>query len=726
MYNSISKHQNQMASLNFTPMSIQSKKEAGKILKSVFGYDHFRDQQEEIITQISQKKDVIVLMPTGGGKSICFQIPALLFEDLTLVISPLISLMKDQVEALKANGIKAEFLNSSLSEKEKSEILFRAKSNDLKLLYLSPETLLPAMNTWLNDLKISLVAIDEAHCVSMWGHDFRPEYTQLKILRDKFPNTPFIALTATADKITRKDIENHLGLVDPTTFISSFDRSNLNLEVRGNVSKQKKISQIIEFIESKPGQSGIIYCLSRKETEEWSDILNMHGISANHYHAGLNSDERDKIQTSFINDEIPVICATIAFGMGIDKSNVRWVIHNNLPKNIEGYYQEIGRAGRDSLKSDTLLYYNYRDVKLLSDFAKESEHSTVLIEKLNRMLEYVEATTCRRKILLAYFSEVLPNNCGNCDVCRNPTETFNGTIIAQKALSAIKRAEERAGNNTIIEILRGAKTTEMYSKEYNLLKTFGIGADLSVQEWMFYLTQLKNIGLIEIAYDDNLHLKISPFGEKVLFGKLEIQLASFKPKEKISKTKEKKIPSTLSPDELLFDRLKLLRRKIAIEDNVPAYIVFSDATLLQMAAEKPSTQNAMLAIQGIGLQKFNTYGQEFIDLIKLFIKESGPKLSTLDETYELIKQGLMVEDIAQIRGIAPTTIYSHLSQLILEGRDISYHAYVHDEDFNKVIKVLPDFKDTTVLKPIFEALNGEVDYGIIRMTIAYVEVKKRS
>lgn len=716
-----------MTNLNFAPMSIESKTTAQKILKSVFGYDHFRDQQEEIITQILEKKDVIVLMPTGGGKSICFQIPALLFENLTLVISPLISLMKDQVEALKANGIKAEFVNSSLNDHEKFDIITRARSGELKLLYLSPETLLLAMNTWLNELTISLVAIDEAHCVSMWGHDFRPEYTQIKVLRNKLPNTPFVALTATADKITRKDIENHLGLIEPTTFISSFDRPNLNLEVRGNVSKQKKITQIVDFIESKPSQSGIIYCLSRKETEEWSAILNTHRIAASHYHAGLSSDERDKIQTAFINDEIPVICATIAFGMGIDKSNVRWVIHNNLPKNMEGYYQEIGRAGRDSLKSDTLLYYNYRDVKLLSDFARESEHSSVLLEKLNRMLEYVEATTCRRKILLAYFSEVLPNNCGNCDVCRNPAETFNGTVIAQKALSAIKRADEKAGNNTIIDILRGAKTTEMFSKEYNLLKTFGIGADMSAQEWLFYLTQLKNIGLIEIAYDDNLHLKISSFGEKVLFGKLEIHLANFQPKSKlVTKIKEKKVASTLSPDELLFDRLKLLRRKIAVEDNVPAYIVFSDATLLQMAADKPTTQNEMLAIQGIGLQKFNTYGQEFIDLIKLFIKESGPKLSTLDETYELIKQGLMVEDIAQIRGIAPTTIYSHLSQLILEGRDISYHAYVSDEDFNKVIKVLPDFKDTTVLKPIFEALNGEVDYGVIRMTIAYVEVKKRT
>ena len=417
------------------------------------------------------------------------------------------------------------------------------------------------------------------------------------------------------------------------------------------------------------------------------------------------------------------MCATIAFGMGIDKSNVRWVIHNNLPKNIEGYYQEIGRAGRDSLASDTLLYYNYRDVKLLSDFAKESEHSSVMLEKLNRMLEYAEATTCRRKILLAYFSEVLPENCGNCDVCRNPSSTFEGTILAQKALSAIKRAEEKAGNNSIIDILRGAKTTEMFSKGYHELKTFGIGADLNSQQWLFYLTQMKNIGLIEIAYDDNMHLKISPFGEKVLFGKLQIQLAHYLEKEKLSKkSKSQKQPSSLSPDELLFDRLKLLRRKISNEANVPAYIVFSDATLTQMSAEKPTTENEMLAIQGIGLQKYISYGQDFIDLIKLFIKESGPKKSTFEETYDLIQQGLLVNDIAEIRNISVTTVYSHLAKLMQEGYPIQFSSYVNDSDFEKVKAILPTIEDTTALKPIFEALNGTVEYGVIRLSLTFINM----
>ena len=699
--------------------------EARKQLKSVFGYDKFRDQQEQIIKNILQKNDTIVLMPTGGGKSICFQIPALLFDNLTIVISPLISLMKDQVDALKSNGISAAFYNSSISDEEKSIIQSKAEKGELKLLYLSPETLLQLSNSWFYSLKISLIAIDEAHCVSMWGHDFRPEYTQIKALRNQLVDIPFVALTATADKITRKDIETHLGLKNPITFLSSFDRPNLFLNVKGNVPKQKKIDQILDFIEARQNQSGIIYCLSRKETEEWSQILKDNNLNAAHYHAGLTADERDSIQTKFINDEIPIICATIAFGMGIDKSNVRWVIHNNLPKNIEGYYQEIGRAGRDGLNSNTLLFYNYRDVKLLSDFARESEHSEVLIEKLNRMLQYAEATSCRRKILLAYFSEELHQNCGKCDVCQNPPKTFDGTIITQKALSAIKRTNESIGNNTLIEILRGAKTSEMFSKKYNELKTFGIGADLSVNQWLFYITQIKNVGLVEVAYDDNMHLKITPFGNKVLFGELKIHLAEFKEKEKTVKiTKEKKAVQSLTPDELLFDRLKLLRRKIAVEENVPAYIVFSDASLMEMASEKPTTENDLLAIQGVGLQKMRTYGEEFLDLIKNFIKDSEPKKSTYDETLELIKKGLDINAISQVRNLSPTTIYSHLAKIYQDGYPLNIFSYMTEEELSKVNFVLPKFENTTQLKPIFETLNQEIDYGVIRLAITHIEMNK--
>ena len=697
-------------------------------LKTTFGYDNFRDQQEEIIEHILSKKDTIVLMPTGGGKSICFQIPALIFENLTVVISPLISLMKDQVDALKSNGVKAEFYNSSLSDESKKAIQTKAENNELKLLYLSPETLFQISSSWFRNLTISLVAIDEAHCVSMWGHDFRPEYTQIKILRNQLKEIPFVALTATADRITRKDIATHLGLIEPKTFLSSFDRPNLNLNVKGNVPKQKKIDEILDFIESKPNQSGIIYCLSRKETEEWSQILKDNNINSAHYHAGLTSDERDKIQTEFINDEIPIICATIAFGMGIDKSNVRWIIHNNLPKNVEGYYQEIGRAGRDGLNSDTILYFNYRDVKLLADFARESEHSTVLLEKLNRMIEFAEATTCRRKILLAYFSEELHENCGKCDICKNPPSTIDGTIIAQKALSAIKRTNESIGNNTLIDLLRGAKTSEMFSKKYNELKTYGIGADLNVNQWMFYITQLKNIGLVEVAYDENMHFKITNYGKKVLFENMKITFAAYKEKEKVVKGKSKVVKEAkqLTTDEILFNRLKLLRRKIAVEENVPAYIVFSDATLLQMANEKPRTKNELLSIQGIGMQKSESYGDEFITLIKQFTQDLEPKKSTYDETFDLIKSGISIESIATIRNMAPTTIFSHVAKLYLDGYPIKIENYITEEDISKIEKVLPDFESTLQLKPIYEALNGEVEYGIIRLTLSYLEKKKNN
>ena len=696
-------------------------------LKTTFGYDNFRDQQEEIIEHILSKKDTIVLMPTGGGKSICFQIPALIFENLTVVISPLISLMKDQVDALKSNGVKAEFYNSSLSDESKKAIQTKAENNELKLLYLSPETLFQISSSWFRNLTISLVAIDEAHCVSMWGHDFRPEYTQIKILRNQLKEIPFVALTATADRITRKDIATHLGLIEPKTFLSSFDRPNLNLNVKGNIPKQKKIDEILDFIESKPNQSGIIYCLSRKETEEWSQILKDNNINSAHYHAGLTSDERDKIQTEFINDEIPIICATIAFGMGIDKSNVRWIIHNNLPKNVEGYYQEIGRAGRDGLKSDTILYFNYRDVKLLADFARESEHSTVLLEKLNRMIEFAEATTCRRKILLAYFSEELHENCGKCDICKNPPSTIDGTIIAQKALSAIKRTNESIGNNTLIDLVRGAKTSEMFSKKYNELKTYGIGADLNVNQWMFYITQLKNIGLVEVAYDENMHFKITNYGNKVLFENMKITFAAYKEKEKVVKGKSKLVKEAkqLTIDEILFDRLKLLRKKIAVKENVPAYIVFSDATLTQMANEKPKTKNELLSIQGIGMQKSETYGEEFIALINQFTQDLEPKKSTYDETFELIKSGISIEAIATIRNMAPTTIYSHIAKLYLEGYPIKIENYITEEDIYKIEKVLPDFESTIQLKPIYETLNGEIDYGIIRLTLSYLERKNK-
>lgn len=704
-------------------------KEAHQLLKKVFGYDSFRPYQEEIIEHVMAKKDTMVLMPTGGGKSICFQIPALMLEDVTLVISPLISLMKDQVESLLANGIEAGYINSSQSESQKNEILRKAKNKELKILYVSPETLASGIHTWLRDFKFSLVAIDEAHCVSMWGHDFRPEYKMIQEIRRIDPSIPFIALTATADKITKKDIVTNLGLKDPRLFTSSFDRPNLSLEVMGNIPKKEKQQEVVQFIKSQGDKSGIIYCLSRKETEEWSLALRAAGINAEHYHAGLSADERSQVQEEFVKDEVPVICATVAFGMGIDKSNVRWVIHTNLPKNMEGYYQEIGRAGRDGMPSVTRLYYNYRDVVLLTDFAKDSSQSELLLEKLDRMLQYAEASTCRRRILLAYFGESLQENCGNCDVCNNPPVYLDGTVLTQKALSCIKRADEKVTMHVLIDILRGAKNAAVYNGNYQELKTYGIGADMSWNMWSHHLIEMKNLGLFEVAYDQNMSLKVTEFGNDVLFKGAQIQLTAMKIREAKSEkskrgeksTKTPVTPTALSKQEILFDRLKMLRRKLAVAKNVPPYVIFNDASLHEMSLELPRTDADFLAISGVGNAKLESYGFEFMDVIKTHLEENRPKLSTYEETLVLLKQDMDLEEIAQQRNMQITTIYSHLAKLYSDGYPIEIYKYVSEDEVNRIREVAQGMEDTTAIKPIFEALNGEIDYGKIRLTVTLLD-----
>lgn len=607
-----------------------------KTLKSYFGYTHFRPLQEEIITRILQKKDTLVLMPTGGGKSICYQLPALLMPGTTVVVSPLISLMKDQVEALQANGIIARALNSTNDETTNANLRFECIQGRVKLLYISPERLLSELNFLLKDINISLFAIDEAHCISQWGHDFRPEYTQLKVLRQQFPHVPIVALTATADKITRQDIIQQLAMKDPQIFISSFDRPNLSLDVKRGFQQKEKIRTILDFIGRHKNESGIIYCMSRSKTEKVAELLEEHGIRTAVYHAGLSTAARDAAQDDFINDRVQVVCATIAFGMGIDKSNVRWVIHYNLPKSIESFYQEIGRAGRDGLPSDTLLFYSFGDIVLLSKFAAESNQQQINMEKLNRMQQYAEADICRRRILLNYFGETMTHDCGNCDVCRNPPERFDGTIIIQKALSGIARTEQSISISTLIDILKGAATQEIIEKGYDKLKTYGVGRDIPARDWQDYLLQMLNLGYFEVAYNEKNHLKITEAGRRVLFGQERAQLVVIKREEYIpkeSKRGKKKIQDVQAPaltpavfeneDTHLFEELRQLRKKLADAQAIPAYIVLSDKTLHLLSSNQPTTIDAFGEISGIGEFKKEKYGKDFVEAICRFKEKNN-------------------------------------------------------------------------------------------------------
>lgn len=608
-----------------------------KTLKAYFGYTHFRPLQEEIITRILSKKDTLVLMPTGGGKSICYQLPALLMPGTTVVVSPLISLMKDQVEALQANGIIARALNSTNDETTNANLRFECMQGRVKLLYISPERLMSELNFLLKDINISLFAIDEAHCISQWGHDFRPEYTQLKALRQQFPHVPIVALTATADKITRQDIIQQLAMKDPQIFISSFDRPNLSLDVKRGFQQKEKIRTILDFIRRHKNESGIIYCMSRNNTEKVADLLEAQGIRTAVYHAGLSTAARDAAQDDFINDRVQVVCATIAFGMGIDKSNVRWVIHYNLPKSIESFYQEIGRAGRDGLPSDTLLFYSFGDIVMLSKFAAESNQQEINLEKLNRMQQYAEADICRRRILLNYFGETMTHDCGNCDVCRNPPERFDGTIIVQKALSGIARTDQQVGISTLIDLLKGAATPEIIEKKYDQLKTYGVGRDIPARDWQDYLLQMLNLGYFEVAYNEKNHLKITEAGKKVLFGKERAQLVVIKREEHLGQESKKgkkktKIQEPQAPvltpavfeneDEYLFEELRVLRKKLADSQAIPAYIVLSDKTLHLLSSAKPTTIEAFGEISGIGEFKKEKYGKDFVEVIRRFLNKS--------------------------------------------------------------------------------------------------------
>ena len=642
-------------------------------------------------------------------------------EDLTLVISPLISLMKDQVDSLTTNGINAAFFNSSQSDFEKREILNACMAGEIKLLYISPESLVMAFDNWLKSLKISLIAIDEAHCVSMWGHDFRPEYGQIKNLRAFLGKTPFMALTATADKITRRDITKQLGLNEPEIFLSSFNRPNLSLAVKGHVPKKNKVTEIINFIKNKPDEAGIIYSLSRKETEQWSETLNNAGISSRFYHAGLNPETRAQVQDGFINDNYQIICATVAFGMGIDKSNVRWIIHTNLPKNIEGYYQEIGRAGRDGMPADTLLFYNFRDIILLNDFIKDSPFKDTYVEKINRMVNYAEATSCRRNILLSYFGEFNDTKCNNCDICENPPEIIDGLTQAQMALSGILRTNQQVGVNMLINILRGAKTMDIFEKKYNEIKTYGVGSNYSFYDWQHYINQMINYGYLEIAYDDHLKLVVTDVGRNLLKPDAEISLS--RPPEKKSKAVKQtaKKQKAVAPKNDLTQALKKYRKEIAQKNSVPAYVIFNDSTLNEIVTQKPNNHKLLLDIPGMGKVKVERFGDDILKIVNdLNSIVDLDKLPSHIQTFKLYEKKLDIQEISQKRDLSENTIYGHLSKLYEEGYDVNLHKFVSEYEVNQVKEVRRKLKSKHQLKPVHDALEGQLNYTQIGLALTII------
>ena len=711
-------------------MQTQTAPEA--ILQKYFGYSQFRPLQAEIIEHVLARKDALVLIPTGGGKSVCFQVPALLFDGVAVVVSPLIALMKDQVDALRANGVAAAYLNSSLNPQEEDFVIQKAQTNQLKLLYIAPERLLQGLDFFVRNLKISMVAIDEAHCISSWGHDFRPEYTQLKILKQQLPNIPIIALTATADKVTRKDIAQQLGLQEPKVFISSFNRPNLSLTVRPNMKEANRLQEIVDFIQARPNQAGIIYCLSRKRCEEMSAMLKEEGLNCDFYHAGMDTLSRSRVQEGFINDNIQIICATIAFGMGIDKSNVRWVIHANLPKNLEGYYQEIGRAGRDGLPGDTVLYSNYGDIQMLMKFASESGQAELNLEKLSRIQQYTEADVCRRRILLAYFGETYEENCGNCDICRSPPQYFDGTIIAQKALSALVRLEEKVGGTMLIDVLRGSQRQELLDKGYDKIRTYGAGADLSITDWKNFLQQMLNIGIMEMAYDEGFALKVGDLGKKVLFEgrKVAFAVQTYK-KSAESSNKKTSTARNSNQSEQFFETLRRLRKELAEQENLAPYNIFSDAVLTEMVKYQPLTKVEMLKIKGMSQFKYERYGQTFIKAIQKFLGISlnpnmrplrSVKKTTQDTSCELFLQGDSLEEIIEKRQMSRTTIETHLCDAYKADKipDAELYRLISDKEYAEILEGLktPGVGDTGLLKDIFEHFEGKYDYLKLKLAKA--------
>jgi ATP-dependent DNA helicase RecQ len=585
-------------------------------LRRVYGYHAFRPHQQEIIEGLIAGLDAFVLMPTGGGKSLCYQIPALHRPGVAIVVSPLISLMKDQVDALVANGVAAAFYNSALGSREARQVLARLHAGQLDLLYIAPERLMtPAFLERLADIPIALFAIDEAHCVSQWGHDFRPEYVQLGELRRHFSDVPLVALTATADPQTREDIVTVLGLAQARRYLASFDRPNIRYTV---LEKHKAFDQMLRFLGLHQGEAGIVYALSRKRVEEIAYKLREHGLRADAYHAGLPPAQRDSVQDRFLRDELQVVVATVAFGMGIDKPNVRFVVHYDLPKNIEGYYQETGRAGRDALPAEALLLHGAQDIataRALVENNANPQQRRIELHKLNAMVGFAESVTCRRRVLLGYFGERLEGDCGNCDVCLDPPERFDATVDAQKALSCVYRVHQRFGLRHVVDVLRGADTQRIRTLGHHRLSTYGIGSDKAEQEWTSILRQLIHHGYLLQDIANYSVLKLTPAARPLLRGEQRLELARPRSKAEIQKKAPRAAADRGPYDEALFQRLRALRKSLADTQGVPPYIVFGDATLIQMSRHKPMDEDQLLRLSGVGQSKLEKYGADFLDAI---------------------------------------------------------------------------------------------------------------
>jgi len=714
-----------------------------EILQQYFGYDNFRLEQANAVENVILKKDTFVLMPTGGGKSLCYQVPALVLEGTAIVISPLIALMKDQVDALRVNGISAAYINSSMSSFEQNETLNQLKNGELKLLYVAPEKLSAdngAFLKLLNDVNISLFAVDEAHCVSHWGHDFRPDYLFLNGIKKQFPKVPIIALTASADEITRKDIIKQLNLQEPLVLISSFDRANIKYFVQ---PKQSVSQNIIQYLNEHPDDSGIIYCLSRKGTEEMSKKLQENGINSAFYHAGINSIERAKVQEDFLKDKIRVMVATIAFGMGIDKSNVRFVMHADLPKNIESYYQETGRAGRDGLPSEAILFYSYADVVKLRNFAMvegNEEQSDLMLQKLKQMSDFAEMQKCRRQYLMEYFGEKHDGNCNSCDYCLSDFESFDATVDAQKLLSAIFRLKERYGKTLIIDFLRGSKGVKI-TDFMRSLPTYGVGNNQDKIYWQNLLRQLLINGFLSESNEEFSVLKLNDESREILFNGKKVIFKKVKEQAKavtVAEVETDYPTPEFDANEDLFSELRALRREIAERENVPPYVIFSDATLIELSTYLPNSKEELNQISGFGAFKIEKYGETFLPPIVEFcrknnlsskISEKKPKkkpatksankyeAGTFTTTFQMFKAGNSIEEIAKIRNLAINTIQNHLVNFVTVGTIKPSELM----DINKIVHIIEIAKTQTIpsLKAIKEELGEGFSYFEIHIAMAY-------